>query len=104
MELKPHLPNLPQGVEGTSANHTIPPDVPIRTSPLDIINRLLVYPPGDRLTAADVLNHPWFKGGEALLLPARITTRRFSPTVMNEWNGQTLGFWLGAFFGTGRDG
>lgn len=103
VELKPHLPNLPQGVEATSASHVIPPDIPMRSSPLDLIHRLLVYPSGDRLTAADVLNHSWFRDEEALLLPTEIPPDVSGPPVMSVWNGQPLGYWVEAIFGSGRD-
>ncbi|KAI0053401.1 kinase-like protein [Auriscalpium vulgare] len=42
-------------------------------SPLDLILRLLVYPPGERLCAKDALLHPWFADETPLLLPSGLT-------------------------------
>lgn len=107
MELKPHLPNLPQDAESTGSAHAIPFDVPTRCSPLDLIHRLLVYPPRDRLKAAEVLNHPWFlenqNTDEPLLLPAD-SVQKSSGTNMicADWYNRDLGFWLELVFSGAR--
>jgi len=106
VELKPHLPNLPQCVEGTGEDHAIPSDSPLHATPLDLIHRLLVYPPQDRMTAADVLKHPWFvdSDGEPLLLPVEKSPEGLAGPTLKEWNGHPSGYWLESIFGSGRGG
>ncbi|KAH8111904.1 kinase-like protein [Phellopilus nigrolimitatus] len=58
VNLRQCLPNLPPDVESTGSAHA-PPST-LSPNPLDLIHRLLVYPPGDRLKVTDAAVHPWF--------------------------------------------
>ncbi|KAI5119776.1 hypothetical protein M0805_009247 [Coniferiporia weirii] len=105
VDLCPHLPNLPSGTESTGSAHAPPPaSVP---SPLDLIHRLLVYPPGDRIKATSALKHPWFlsTSGTLPLPPADYPETKDatedapaerSPQPL--WHGKDLGHWLSIAF------
>ncbi|KAK7695125.1 hypothetical protein QCA50_002315 [Cerrena zonata] len=61
------LPNLPTGCLLTfNGSHF--PSTTMVPSPLDLLQRFLVYPPDQRLKAVDALRHPWFRQ-DALILP-----------------------------------
>lgn len=101
MELRTHLPNLPAEVGPTSSEHKPPQEM--AATPLDLIHRLLVYPPEARLRAADALRHPWFVGeGDAIvpvLLPNRRGNTRHSSDKavvgeISKWKGKPLSHWL----------
>ena len=62
------LPNLPRESQMAESNGSHFPPTAVIPSPLDLLQRLLVYPPDQRLKAADALSHPWFRSG-ALSLP-----------------------------------
>lgn len=81
------LPNLPPSsapIHTTSPAHFPPEEV--APSPLDLVNRFLVYPPERRLRAEDALKHPWLSN-DVLLLPEGYTTA----TGVSTWQGRTLG-------------
>lgn len=68
VDLQPLLPNLPAGDHPIfTGSHQLPHQP--SSSPLDLIYRLLVYTPEDRLAAREALSHPWFTS-TPLLLPA----------------------------------
>lgn len=78
--LSPLLPNLPTP----------------STTPLDMIEKFLQYPPDKRLSPADALKHDWFKAAhaETVLLPpgyADSARDKSAATVAGEWEGQSLG-------------
>ncbi|KAM6498866.1 CMGC/CDK protein kinase [Amanita muscaria] len=79
------LPNLPPSLTPTSRTHA-----------LDLICRLLVYPPGDRLIAQDALNHPWLTSNDEvpLLLPPDYVLRQeqkhLKSQVVINWDGKSL--------------
>ena len=63
-----HLPNLPPESNISFDGSHFPADEPV-DSALDLVHRLLVYPPDRRLNAANAQTHPWFKSVPHLLLP-----------------------------------
>jgi len=75
------LPNLP------ASYRTIDP-----SSPLDLIERLLVYDPGSRLRAPAILEHPWFSSGAPLILPRDYSNSSIDIRVEWEtrWDGIDL--------------
>lgn len=105
IDLKCRLPNLPSGIQSTGSSHK-PPEKQSPT-PLDLIHRLLVYPPGDRMKASDVLQHLWFSANEdaPLLLPKDF------PSIQEGtkggdwdtlWHGEDLRHWLNVIFRSRR--
>lgn len=90
------LPNLPLTLKSEPHQVTshFPPEVSSPT-PLDLIHRLLVYPPASRLNAAETLKHPWF-GADSTLLPDGYGTEECTETlqVCHHWGGKTLGEWM----------
>ena len=97
IDLTTLLPNLPP-----STTHLSPPEVPTSHSPppemlptpFDLLRRLLVYPPANRIKASAALMHPWFSGGLGLLLPAGYPAEDLmnkGRIVMNSWEGKTIG-------------
>ena len=78
-------------------------------TPLDLIHRLLVYPPATRLRAEDALKHPWFisEGGRDVKIPVLLPEgREISRHSLvdglggeySEWHGKPLGHWLNVAF------
>jgi len=67
IDLVPHLPNIPPGDHPAFTGFHLLPG-PMTSSPVDLIYRLLVYPPEQRLRADDALRHPWF-ASQPLLMP-----------------------------------
>lgn len=65
-------PDYPRTI--VNAQYTCPPDVPVSPACLDLLARLLVPGPDQRLCMAGIQAHPWFLEG----LPPGATT-------MNEW-------------------
>ncbi|EJC98595.1 kinase-like protein [Fomitiporia mediterranea MF3/22] len=57
-DIRLRLPNIPPNTPSTGSEHKAPEQ--FAATPLDLIHRLLVYPPEDRLKAADAVEHPWF--------------------------------------------
>ncbi|TFK56418.1 kinase-like protein [Heliocybe sulcata] len=77
VDLSPLLPSLPSSDISSD-------------SPLDIIEKLLQYPPARRLHAADALKHAWFKREPGVLLPPEYEHDGAVSTIP-EWQGQSLG-------------
>ena len=63
-------------------------------SPLDLIQRLLVYPASSRLQAKKALHHPWFASGHPLVLPMEYRNDTASAHVQDSWDGKPLAKWL----------
>ena len=59
VDLQPLLLNAPPGDHPTFSGSHAPP-LKLSNSPIDLIYRLLVYPPEERLSAVDARQHPWF--------------------------------------------
>jgi hypothetical protein len=53
----------------TPTSHYPPPFREAFPTPFDLLHRLLVYPPQNRLRATDALRHPWFVAEPGVLLP-----------------------------------
>lgn len=64
--LLPNLPPLPDGISYTSSAAHFPPEA-LQCTPLDLVHRLLVYPPEGRMKASEALQHPWLVHGPLLL-------------------------------------
>jgi len=74
-----------------------PPADPEPTA-LDLIHRLLVYPPDSRFRAADALKHPWLLGDAPLVLPQVALASDSVPACAAEVrDGRTAGEWLRVF-------
>jgi len=100
VDLKSHLPNLPSDVPSTGSGHEA--SSIITASPLDLIHRLLMYPPHRRFKAADSLRHPWFQTDSHgdLLLPSEHPGTKEAPAQHRwntVWNENELGHWLSMF-------
>ena len=92
-EIRASLPNLPPDVPTTGSEHRPPKDS--KPTPLDLIHRLLVYPPEDRLKAAAALKHPWFTGsGDVPLLVRPENRDRDECNSKAEWKGKSLEDWF----------
>jgi serine/threonine protein kinase len=81
VQLDTRLPNLP-----------CPSDV-MRTHAIDLVSKLLVYPPESRLSAQDTLSHPFLTCDEVpLLLPPGYPLRggQEGRQVQVEWEGLSL--------------
>ncbi|RPD64656.1 kinase-like protein [Lentinus tigrinus ALCF2SS1-7] len=77
VDLTKLLPNLP------------PPEAePDRQGCLDLVRKLLVYPPEERLSAGEALKHQFFRNGVPLLLPTNYPRTDGQGTT--EWNGKGL--------------
>lgn len=91
VDLQTQLPNLPDAPTTPAVSHSPPEEV--ANTPLDLIYRLLLYPPERRLRADEARLHRWLSG-ETLLLPldcAGTTLLESRP----EWKGQSLGdIWI----------
>ncbi|KAH8094743.1 kinase-like protein [Cristinia sonorae] len=96
VDLVPLLPNAPPGDHPTfTGSHSLPPET--SNSPVDLIYRLLVYPPEKRLRAEDALRHPWFTS-EPLLLPDEYPQDQSIPlAVKGRTDGRSLGDILATF-------
>ncbi|KAJ7842248.1 CMGC/CDK protein kinase [Mycena olivaceomarginata] len=60
---------------------------------LDLIENFLAYPPTERLSAYDALNHPWFDG--PILLPRASSNEARDERIVSELENQRLGDLLG---------
>ena len=80
------LPNLPQA--GTQPEHD---------DCLDLLSRLLAYPPGSRMHAKDAMAHGLFTRGLPLLLPPRYPTT--GGAAVTEYHGRLLPHLLTCSFG-----
>ena len=95
-----HLSTLLPHLEGPRPDvkqiHFPPAD--LEPTALDLIQRLLVYPPESRFKAADSLKHPWLLGDGPLVLPQAALASDDVPTYAVEVrDGRTAGEWLRAF-------
>jgi hypothetical protein len=71
-------------------------------TPLDLIQRLLVYPPDSRFKAADALKHPWLLGDGPLVLPrAALASDDILDYAAETRDGRTAGEWLKLFLAPG---
>jgi len=64
------------------------------SSPLDLLHRFLVYPPSERLQAADALRHPWFTSEYPIPLPVGYLLDGIEylwEHVVFDWKGKHLG-------------
>jgi len=88
--LLPHLDApLPQG------NQVHFPPREQQPTVVDLLQRLLVYPPDSRFKAADALTHPWLLSDAPLVLPHAVVSRDDMPAYAAEFrNGKTAGEWL----------
>ena len=80
-EVLPHMPAISRG--GTPDNKRQ------KSSPLDLLDGLLLCSPPARLTSTQALNHPWFEDGDVPLL--------YPDTLRKEekyWEGHGLGYWF----------
>ena len=111
MELRVRLPNLPAELGSSSSEHKPPQEM--MATPVDLMHRLLVYPPETRITAAKALKHSWFvaEGGEDTKIPVLLPKDRRSGSLLSperdrkevaggvtSWNGKPLGHWLNVAF------
>ncbi|KAI0066533.1 kinase-like protein [Artomyces pyxidatus] len=69
--LLPHLPEEHRQPPPVETSSHFPPEGQA-PSPLDLIHRLLVYPPASRLRAASALEHPWFAADPPVQIPASV--------------------------------
>jgi len=69
---------------------------------IDLIQRLLVYPPDSRLKAADALKHPWLLSNGRLVLPrAALEDGCTLADTAEMRDGRTAGEWLKLFLAPG---
>jgi hypothetical protein len=65
---------------------------------VDLIQRLLVYPPDSRVKAADALKHPWLLSDGPLVLPrAALEGGSTLADTAEMRDGRTAGEWLKLF-------
>lgn len=90
VELSMFLPNLPPSTLATTSDNDASHSSPVVPSPtpLDLIHRLLVYPPPRRSNADEALNHPWFEG---VLLPAGYPVERNGQEILMTLESRTVG-------------
>jgi serine/threonine protein kinase len=100
------LPNLPLDATAEVPSDANPgpfPHFPVgemTPSPLDLLQRFLVYPPPQRLKAAEALRHPWFVAEPSVILPAGYPANSFEtnfpdhPSSIEVWENKGLGEWL----------
>lgn len=86
-ELRERLVNLPYGQDASPA--------PSTTDPVDLIQKLLVLDPRNRLDALSATKHPWFRSGDPLILPrghpGPLTSDEPLGRWEQTWNGYDLG-------------
>jgi serine/threonine protein kinase len=69
---------------------------------VDLLQRLLVYPPDSRFKAADALMHPWLLRDAPLILPRATVMGDNMPAYTAELrDGRTAGGWLKLFLAPG---
>ncbi|THH13491.1 hypothetical protein EW146_g6721 [Bondarzewia mesenterica] len=95
--LLPNLPNLRDRSNKLTDGHD-PSHFPARDlSPtaLDLIHRLLIYPPSSRLKAVDAQRHPWFSAKPPLLLPTAMKEQEGAAShAQVSWDEKPLAEWL----------
>jgi len=82
VDLPTLLPNLP------------PSSISQDCAPLDLLAKLLTYPPTSRLSAENALKHPWLKTKEAVLLLPKgyaLDDLEFMDIARTEYRDKTLG-------------
>ena len=95
--LSPLLPNLPPScVLHTSTNGIVSSEGP--TNPvLNLLQQLLVYPPGSRIRAEDALRHPWFTNEDSIILLPKeysLDNEYHHVKTVDNWQGKSLEEWL----------
>jgi serine/threonine protein kinase len=71
-------------------------------SVVDLLERLLFYPPESRFKAADALMHPWLSSDAPLVLPRAAVLSGNMPAYAAELrNGKGAGEWLKLFLAPG---
>jgi hypothetical protein len=69
---------------------------------VDLLQRLLIYPPDSRFKAADALMHPWLLSDAPLVLPRATALSDNTPAYTAELrNGKSAGEWLKLFLAPG---
>lgn len=69
---------------------------------VDLLQRLLIYPPDSRFKAADALMHPWLLSDAPLVLPRAAVVGDTMPTYAAELrDGRSAGEWLKLFLALG---
>jgi len=69
---------------------------------VDLLQRLLVYPPESRFKAADAFMHPWLSSDAPLVLPRAALPSGDIPAYAAELrNGKSAGEWLKLFLAPG---
>jgi cyclin-dependent kinase 8/11 len=69
---------------------------------VDLLQRLLIYPPDSRFKAADALMHPWLLSDAPLVLPRVTVLNDNMPAYAAELrDGKSAGEWLGLFLAPG---
>ena len=96
IDLTTLLPNLPPSSArpAPEAPTSHSPPFEMLPTPFDLLHRLLVYPPANRIKASVALMHPWFLRSSGLLLPAGYPAEdsmKREGIVMNSWGGKTIG-------------
>ncbi len=100
MHLSTLLPHL--GTPLPHGNQVHLPPTEQRPTVVDLLQRLLVYPPDSRFKAADALMHPWLLSDVPLILPRAAVLHENMPAYAAELhNGKTAGEWLMLFFAPG---
>lgn len=61
-----------------SASFSFPPDVSLSAECLDFISRVLCVSPSERLSAEEMLNHPWLAGK---VVPLHVDTEESQQTL-----------------------
>ena len=70
---------------------------------VDLLQRLLIYPPDSRFKAADALMHPWLLSDAPLVLPRAAGLSDNMPAYATELrNGKSAGEWLKLFLAPGQ--
>lgn len=101
--LAPLLPNLPDVPGGVFSSVAAGEEMPMSPTPLDLVSRLLVYPPENRLKASLALSHPWFTGPAGVLLPEDYQNATTSAArVLTASEGRPLGEWVEVLLGRMR--
>jgi cyclin-dependent kinase 8/11 len=83
-------------------NHVHFPPREQQPTAVDLLQRLLIYPPDSRFKAADARMHPWLLNDAPLVLPrATIVGDNMPAYAAESRNGRTAGEWLKLFLAPG---
>jgi hypothetical protein len=97
-----HSPGVPLS---TLLPHLGPPRGPPadqESTAVDLLQRLLIYPPTSRFSAECALSHPWLLSGGPIVLPrAAFTTATATENATEIHGGRTAAEWLKVFFVSG---